>query len=57
MRNTLDETTLRRLIRFSDAVRDAVQNPETFGITPDDVALLQKVVERVDYQIARSRNI
>jgi hypothetical protein len=51
------ESTVRRLIRFSDAVRDAVQNPETFGLTPDEVVTLSKLVERVDHQISKARRI
>jgi hypothetical protein len=51
------ESTVRRLIRFSDAVRDAVQNPDTFGLTPDEVVTLSKLVERVDHQISKARRI
>jgi hypothetical protein len=53
----IDESTLRRLIRFSDAARDAAQNPRTFGLTPDDVAVLLKMIERLDHQIALGRKI
>ena len=53
----IDESTLRRLIRFSDAARDAAQNPRTFGLTPDDVVVLLKMIERLDHQIALGRKI
>jgi hypothetical protein len=57
MTDPIDDSTLRRLIRFSDAARDAAQNPRTFGLTPDEVAMLTKLIERVDHQIALGRKI
>ena len=57
MAEPVEKSTLRRLVRFSDAVRDAVQNRETFGLTPDEQAVLTRIVERVDQRISRSRNL
>ena len=57
MAETVDDSTLRRLIRFSDAARDAVQNPGTFGLTPDEVVMLNRVIERLDHQISKARKI
>ena len=57
MSHTVSDSTVRRLIRFSDAVRDAVQNPDTFALTPDEVVTLTKLVERVDHQISKARKI
>jgi len=53
----IEDSTLRRLIRLSDAARDAAQNPRTFGLTPDEVAMLTKLIERLDHQIALGRKI
>jgi hypothetical protein len=53
----IDDSTLRRLIRFSDALRDATQNPHTFGLTPDEQVTLTKLIERVDHQISKGRKI
>jgi hypothetical protein len=53
----IEDSTLRRLIRLSDAARDAAQNPRTFGLTPDEVAMLVKLIERLDHQIALGRKI
>lgn len=55
--NPVNDSTIRRLIRFSDALRDAVQNPQTFGLTPDEVVTLNKLLERVDHQISKARKI
>lgn len=57
MAEPVGDSTLRRLIRFSDAARDAVQNPDTFGLTPDETAILLKVIERIDHQISKARKI
>ena len=57
MADSIDDSTLRRLVRFSDAARDATQNPRTFGLTPDEVELLKKLVERLDHQISMARNV
>jgi hypothetical protein len=53
----MDESTLRRLIRFSDAARDAAQNPRTFGLTPEDIVVLNRLIERLDHQISKARKI
>jgi hypothetical protein len=42
MPEPIDDSTLRRLIRFSDAARDATQNPRTFGLTPDEIDVLNR---------------
>ena len=57
MSDPIDDSTLRRLIRFSDALRDATQNPHTFGLTPDEQLTLTKLIERVDHQISKARKI
>ncbi len=57
MSDPVDESTVRRLIRFSDALRDAVQNPQTFGLTPEELITLSRLVERVDHQISKARKI
>lgn len=57
MSDPIDASTLRRLVRFSDALRDATQNPQTFGLTPDEQVTLMKVIERVDHIISKSRKI
>ena len=57
MSDPIDDSTLRRLIRFSDALRDATQNPQTFGLTPDEQLTLSKLIERVDHQISKGRKI
>jgi hypothetical protein len=49
-----DPSTIRRLVRLSDSLRDAVQNPATFRLSPDDVAAMTKVLEKVEALIARS---
>ena len=57
MTSSLDDSTLRRLVRFSDAVRDAAQNPATFGLTPEETTFLAKLLERIDHRITRARNV
>lgn len=57
MSDPVDASALRRLVRFSDALRDATQNPQTFGLTPDEQITLMKVIERVDHIISKSRKI
>jgi hypothetical protein len=57
MADPVDDSTLRRLVRFSDAARDATQNARTFGLTPEEVELLKKLVERLDHQITMARNV
>lgn len=52
-----DESTIRRLVRLSDALRDAVQNPKTFQVTPDEVESLNRILERIDQLISRSRKM
>ena len=52
-----DESTTRRLVRLSDSLRDAVQNPKAFQITPDEVESLTRILERVDQLISRSRKM
>jgi hypothetical protein len=52
-----DDSTVRRLVRFSDALRDAVQNPRTFQITPEEVENLNRLLERIDQLISRSRKM
>jgi ABC-type metal ion transport system substrate-binding protein len=52
-----DASTTRRLVRLSDALRDAVQNPKTFQITPDEAEALTRILERVDQLISRSRKM
>jgi hypothetical protein len=57
MAQPIDESTMRRLIRFSDAARDAAQNPDTFGLTPEEIVVLNRLIERLDHQIAKARKI
>jgi hypothetical protein len=57
MSDNVNDSTLRRLVRFSDALRDATQNPQTFGITPDELETLLRLVERIDHRIAQARRI
>jgi hypothetical protein len=57
MAEPVDESTLRRLIRFSDAARDAAQNPRTFGLTPEEIVVLNRMIERLDHQISKTRKI
>jgi hypothetical protein len=57
MAEPIDDSTLRRLIRFSDAARDAAQNPGTFGLTPEEIVLLNRLIERLDHQISKARKI
>lgn len=57
MPDRIDASALRRLVRFSDALRDATQNPQTFGLTPDEQTTLTKLIERVDHQISKARKI
>ena len=52
-----DESTIRRLVRLSDALRDAVQNPKTFQVTPDEAESLNRILERIDQLISRSRKM
>jgi hypothetical protein len=52
-----DDSTIRRLVRLSDALRDAIQNPKTFQITPDEVDSLVRILERIDQLISRSRKM
>jgi hypothetical protein len=57
MAGPVDDSTIRRMIRFSDAARDAAQNPDTFGLTPDEIIVLNRVIERLDHRIANARKI
>jgi hypothetical protein len=52
-----DDSTIRRLVRLSDALRDAIQNPKTFQVTPDEVDSLNRILERIDQLITRSRKM
>jgi hypothetical protein len=52
-----DDSTLRRLVRLSDALRDLAQNPHTLELTSDELELVQRLVERTDMRIARSRKL
>jgi hypothetical protein len=57
MAEPVDESTLRRMIRFSDAARDAAQNPGTFGLTPEEIVVITRLIERLDHQISKARKI
>jgi hypothetical protein len=57
MADPIDDSTLRRLVRFSDAARDAAQNPHTFGLTPEEIVVLNRLIERLDHQISKARKI
>ena len=53
----VDDSTIRRLVRLSDALRDAIQNPKTFQVSPEDVEHLSRILERIDQLISRSRKM
>ena len=53
----LDDSTLRRLVRLSDALRDLAQNPHTLELTSEELETVQRLAERTDTRIARARNL
>ncbi len=57
MADRVDDSTLRRWVRFSDALRDATQNPQPFELSPGELEILVRLVERTDQRVAKSRKL
>ena len=57
MAERVNDSTLRRWVRFGDALRDATQNPQLFELSTDDLETLNRLLERTDQRIARARKM